>query len=128
MKNNLFLTIFLLIAFSCSAQKSIRKVDDNYCRIEIPSKNGNFDCKEDGTKLCNMYYVLEETFFKDKIKNDLIFKLPAFTAVTISFIQVLYEQLGIFKFITVLPLSSIGFNWIIPSFVAFVIALFIKKK
>ena len=68
MKNNLFLTIFLLIAFSCSAQKSIRKVDDNYCRIEIPSKNGNFDCKQDGTKLCNMYYVLEETFFKDKIK------------------------------------------------------------
>ena len=67
-------------------------------------------------------------FFKDKIKNDLIFKLPAFTAVTISFIQVLYEQLGIFKFITILPLSSIGFNWIIPSFVAFVIALFIKKK
>ena len=67
-------------------------------------------------------------FFKDKIKNDLIFKLPAFTAVTISFIQVLYEQLGILKFITILPLSSIGFNWIIPSFVAFVIALFIKKK
>ena len=67
-------------------------------------------------------------FFKDKIKNDLIFKLPAFTAVTISFIQVIYEQLGIFKFITILPLSDVGFNWIIPSFVAFVIALFIKKK
>ena len=68
MKNNLFLTISLLIAFSCSAQKSIRKVDDNYCRIEIPSENGNFDCKEDGTKSCNRYYVLEETFFSDKIK------------------------------------------------------------
>jgi len=68
MKNNLFLPIFLLIAFTCSAQKSIRKVDDNYCRIEIPSENGNFDCEEDGTKACNMYYVLEETFFKDKIK------------------------------------------------------------
>ena len=67
-------------------------------------------------------------FFKDKIKNDLIFKLPAFTAVTISFIQVIHEQLGIFKFITILPLSDVGFNWIIPSFVAFVIALFIKKK
>lgn len=67
-------------------------------------------------------------FFKDKIKNDLIFKFPAFTAVTISFIQVIYEQLGIFKFITILPLSDVGFNWIIPSFVAFVIALFIKKK
>lgn len=68
------------------------------------------------------------TFFKEKIKNDLIFKLPTFTAVIISFIQVLYEQLGIFKFITILPLSDIGFNWIIPSFIAFVIALFIKKK
>ena len=68
MKNNVFLAIFLLIAFSCSAQKSIRKVYDNYYFIEIPSKNGNFDCKEDGTKSCNRYYVLEETFFKDKIK------------------------------------------------------------
>ncbi|MBK1468954.1 branched-chain amino acid transport system II carrier protein [Parvimonas parva] len=68
------------------------------------------------------------TFFKEKIKNDLIFKLPTFTAVIISFIHVLYEQLGIFKFITILPLSDIGFNWIIPSFIAFVIALFIKKK
>nr|WP_314472964.1 hypothetical protein [uncultured Capnocytophaga sp.] len=68
MKNNLFLTISLLIAFSCCAQNSIRRVDDNYCRIEIPSENGNFDCKEDGTKSCNRYYVLEETFFKDKIK------------------------------------------------------------
>ena len=68
MKNNLFLTISLLIAFSCCAQNSIRRVDDNYYFIEIPSKNGNFDCKEDGTKLCNRYYVLEETFFKDKIK------------------------------------------------------------
>ena len=68
MKNNLFLTISLLIAFSCCAQNSIRRVDDNYCRIEIPSENGNFDCKEDGTKSCNRYYVLEETFFSDKIK------------------------------------------------------------
>ena len=63
MKNNLFLTISLLIAFSCCAQNSIRKVYDNYCRIEIPSKNGNFDCEENGAKLCNVYYVLEETFF-----------------------------------------------------------------
>jgi len=68
MKNNIFLAFFLLIAFSCLAQNSIRKVYDNYYFIEIPSKNGNFDCKEDGTKLCNRYYVLEETFFKDKIK------------------------------------------------------------
>ena len=68
MKNNLFLTIFLLIAFSCCAQNSIRRVDDNYYFIEIPSENGNFDCREDSTKLCNRYYVLEETFFKDKIK------------------------------------------------------------
>ena len=45
MKNNLFLTISLLIAFSCLAQNSIRKVYDNYYFIEIPSKNGNFDCK-----------------------------------------------------------------------------------
>ena len=68
MKNNLFLTISLLIAFSCCAQNSIRRVDDNYYFIEIPSKNGNFDCREDSTKSCNRYYVLEETFFKDKIK------------------------------------------------------------
>ena len=68
MKNNLFLTISLLIAFSCCAQNSIRRVDDNYYFIEIPSENGNFDCREDSTKLCNRYYVLEETFFKDKIK------------------------------------------------------------
>ena len=68
MKNNLFLTISLLIAFSCLAQNSIRKVYDNYYFIEIPSKNGNFYCREDSTKLCNRYYVLEETFFKDKIK------------------------------------------------------------
>ena len=66
-------------------------------------------------------------FFKDRIKNDLI-KLPTFTAVTISFIQVFYEQTGLFEFITILPLSSVGFNWIIPSFIAFIIALFIKKK
>ena len=68
MKNNLFLTISLLIAFSCCAQNSIRRVDNNYYFIEIPSKNGNFDCREDSTKLCNRYYVLEETFFSDKIK------------------------------------------------------------
>ena len=68
MKNNIFLAFFLLIAFSCLAQNSIRKVYDNYYFIEIPSKNGNFDCREDSTKSCNRYYVLEETFFKDKIK------------------------------------------------------------
>ena len=68
MKNKLFLTISLLIAFSCCAQNSIRRVDHNYYFIEIPSENGNFDCREDSTKLCNRYYVLEETFFKDKIK------------------------------------------------------------
>ena len=68
MKNNLFLTISLLIAFSCCAQNSIRRVDNNYYFIEIPSENGNFDCREDSTKSCNRYYVLEETFFKDKIK------------------------------------------------------------
>lgn len=68
MKNNLFLTISLLIAFSCCAQNSIRRVDNNYYFIEIPSENGNFDCREDSTKSCNRYYVLEETFSSDKIK------------------------------------------------------------
>ena len=68
MKNNIFLAFFLLIAFSCLAQNSIRRVDDNYYFIEIPSENGNFDCREDSTKSCNRYYVLEETFFSDKIK------------------------------------------------------------
>ena len=68
MKNNLFLPISLLIAFSCCAQNSIRRVDDNYYFIEIPSENGNFYCEQDSTKVCNRYYVLEETFFSDKIK------------------------------------------------------------
>ena len=72
MKNNLFLAFFLLIAFSCCAQNSIRRVDDNYYFIEIPSENGNFDCREDSTKLCNRYYVLEETFFSDKIETTFI--------------------------------------------------------
>ena len=72
MKNNLFLTISLLIAFSCCAQNSIRRVDDNYYFIEIPSENGNFGCREDSTKLCNMYYVLEETFFSVKIETTFI--------------------------------------------------------
>lgn len=63
-------------------------------------------------------------FVKDKLRGDLVYKLPCFVAVVLSFITVLHEQLGIFDFIRVLPMGS--FNWVIPSVLAFAIAYIIS--
>ena len=62
-------------------------------------------------------------FFKKYITNDMVRKLPAFTAVTISAITVISEQFGLFNFIKVLPLSSIGFSWILPTIFALLIGI-----
>lgn len=67
-------------------------------------------------------------FFKDRIKNDLVFKLPAFTAIIISFVKVLSTYSDLFKFINYLPFGSSDFCWILPSILAGIIAIFIKSK
>lgn len=68
------------------------------------------------------------TLFKDKIKNNNVYKAGAIGALGISFlIQLSNSGLG-FNFIKKLPLSEIGFGWVVPVFLCVLIGAFIPEK
>lgn len=68
------------------------------------------------------------TIFTKKIKNDNTFKGAAYFTFVASILSVLNSLTGSFEFINVLPLSSLGFGWIIPGLVGALIGSFVKTK
>ena len=67
--------------------------------------------------------------FANKIKNNNIFKGATYAALLVSIITVL-NNMGLINisFINKLPLSSIGFNWIVPVLIGAIIGSFIKQS
>ena len=66
--------------------------------------------------------------FANRIKNNNIFKGATYTALLVSVVTIL-NNMGIINipFINKLPLSSIGFNWVLPVLIGAIIGSFIKK-
>ena len=66
--------------------------------------------------------------FANRIKNNNIFKGATYTALLVSVVTIL-NNMGVINipFINKLPLSSIGFNWVLPVLIGAIIGSFIKK-
>lgn len=67
------------------------------------------------------------TLFSDFIKNDNVYKFATYTAIIISVMTVV-NNLGIanLSFVTKLPFSSLGFNWVVPVVLAGFVGNFIN--
>ena len=68
-------------------------------------------------------------FFGGRIRNDWIFRIAALGALISSFLTMLnhYTSLPL-SFLDMLPLSSLGFGWILPAAAGGVIGIFIPYK
>ena len=75
-----------------------------------------------------MVVLVIMTLFGNKIKNNNAFKGATYTALLVSIITVL-NSMGLINipFINKLPLSSLGFNWILPVLIGAVIGNFIPS-
>lgn len=67
------------------------------------------------------------------VKNDKILKVTIYTTLAVSVLDTInslgYTNLFINRIIGFIPLASIGFTWVIPSFAAFILAsIFIKDE
>lgn len=67
-------------------------------------------------------------FFKDKIKNDNVYKFAAAMAVIISTLTLLSSSVESFGFVNSLPLNNFGFNWVVPTAIAGIIGMFVGRK
>lgn len=69
------------------------------------------------------------TLFSDFIKNDNVYKFATYTAIIISVMTVV-NNLGIanLSFVTKLPFSSLGFNWVVPVVLAGFVGNFINTS
>ena len=67
--------------------------------------------------------------FANKIKNRNVFKGATYIALIVSIITTL-NNLGVVKveFINKLPLSSIGFNWVLPVLIGAIVCSFIRSR
>ncbi|MBQ1270636.1 MAG: branched-chain amino acid transport system II carrier protein, partial [Clostridia bacterium] len=68
------------------------------------------------------------SFFDEKIKNDNVFKGAAIGALIVCALGVATDYGAPFGFVYSLPLSSIGFFWILPAAVCGIIGAFIPSK
>ena len=66
--------------------------------------------------------------FRKKINCDKAIKYSTILSIIIGFITVLNENFKIFYFIKRLPLSSLGFGYLIPSLLLFVFVLALSKR
>ncbi|WAW15413.1 branched-chain amino acid transport system II carrier protein [Peptostreptococcus equinus] len=64
-------------------------------------------------------------FFKNKIKNDNVYKFAALFAVIISALTLLSTSVPAFGFVNSLPLAPIGFNWVVPTIIGGIIGNFV---
>ena len=73
-----------------------------------------------------MVVLVIMTLFGNKIKNNNAFKGATYTVLLVSIITVL-NNMGLINipFINTLPLSSLGFNWVLPALVGGIIGNFI---
>lgn len=67
-------------------------------------------------------------FVRDKINSDLVYKFSAGMSVIISTISLLSTKIPALEFINALPLAGLGFNWVIPSFIAGLIGFLISFR
>ena len=70
--------------------------------------------------------ILELVCFK--VKNDNMFKFSAYTTLIISILSVVNGLWEVLPFMTKLPLSSLGFNWILPAIIGAILGYFVKPK
>jgi len=68
------------------------------------------------------------SLFCSNIKNDNVFKVSAYTTLVVSILTVANGLWGVVPFIDKLPLSAIGFNWILPAIFGAIGGYFIKPK
>jgi len=61
------------------------------------------------------------------IKNDNAFKGAAYATLATSMFNILYSLTGTCGFINNIPLTDLGFNWVIPALIFGVIGAFIKS-
>ncbi len=68
-------------------------------------------------------------FFSRHIKRDLVFRFAALGALLFSLLSTLDAHTGLsFPFLNRLPLSDLGFGWILPSAVAGAVGFFMPSK
>lgn len=70
-------------------------------------------------------------FFKDKIKNDNVYKAACLVAVIISAAALVGKMAGIDALTNIvqsLPLANFGFNWLVPTIIAGIVGNFIPSK
>ena len=68
--------------------------------------------------------------FNDKIKDDIVFKIPSIVSLVFGFLFVLQEKelLGNFgETLKALPLSKFGLGWVVPMIIGLVLALIISS-
>ena len=66
--------------------------------------------------------------FRNKFPCNNAIKYSAILAIIIGFITVLNDTFGGLRFITLLPLSSLSFGYLIPSLIVFVVIAFFEKN
>lgn len=72
--------------------------------------------------------LLIMNIFRNILPNDMTFKGAAYSALLISFLNVI-DSLGTsIEFIHHLPLANLGFNWILPTIIGAVVFSFIPNK
>ena len=62
------------------------------------------------------------------IKNDNVFKFSTYVALFISILNILSDFGVDVPLIHSLPLNNLGFNWLVPAFIAAIIGFFVKSK
>lgn len=68
------------------------------------------------------------SFAKDKIKNLNIYRFATYASLVMSITTVASQWIPALGFINSLPLSDLGFNWIIPTIIFGIIGSFIPSK
>lgn len=78
---------------------------------------------------CAMTIVLIG-LFNEKIKDDIVFKIPAIVSLVFGFLFVLQEKELLGKFgetLKALPLSKFGLGWVVPMILGLVLAMIISS-
>jgi len=68
------------------------------------------------------------TLAGDYIKNDNAFKGAAYATLVTSALNVIFSITGNFGFVNKLPLTGLGFNWVVPALIFGIIGAFIKSN
>lgn len=67
-------------------------------------------------------------FFNEKIKNDNVYKGAVYMSLLVSILTVISSYGVAVPVVNSLPLSSLGFNWVVPVIIAGIIGNFIPSK